>query len=173
MAWRRTISQCPILILMIIGYLTKSAESIRQCKHYPNPKNGQVVCDSLFRLFCTPECDEGFDFEFKPAVVYMCGPMTGEWFTYPKGEKIPWPHCVKRLSNKDIDLVTDEVARRRAQISKRMQDIHSFVSPQNKPRQIGQPDARYLRIFNYLQRAKQPHDSSQSLSDVKSQQGAS
>lgn len=25
MAWRRTISQCPILILMIIGYLTKSA----------------------------------------------------------------------------------------------------------------------------------------------------
>lgn len=73
------------------------SESIRQCKHYPNPKNGQVVCDSLFRLFCTPECDDEFDFEFKPAVVYMCGPMTGEWFTYPKGEKVPWPDCVKRL----------------------------------------------------------------------------
>ncbi|KAJ7394158.1 biological adhesion [Desmophyllum pertusum] len=70
--------------------------SVERCKQYPNPKNGHVVCDKLFRLFCAPECDVGFMFEYKPAVVYMCGPVTGEWFTYPEGENIPWPDCVNR-----------------------------------------------------------------------------
>ena len=73
-----------------------TSESVEKCERYPDPKNGHVVCDSLFHLFCAPECDEGFTFEFKPAVVYMCGPLTGEWFTYPEGEKIPWPDCVRK-----------------------------------------------------------------------------
>ena len=71
-------------------------DSVERCKRYPNPTHGRVVCDSLFRLFCAPECDDGFVFESKPAVVYMCGPLTGEWFTYPEGQTIPWPNCRRR-----------------------------------------------------------------------------
>jgi hypothetical protein len=24
----------------------------------------------------------------------MCGPVTGDWFTYPVGSGLPWPDCI-------------------------------------------------------------------------------
>lgn len=73
-----------------------------RCKSFEQPKNGYLTCDSLFHLFCSPECHPGFRFASKPAVVYMCGPVTGEWFTYPVGHMLPWPDCVP--NNRYVEL---------------------------------------------------------------------
>ncbi|XP_068708353.1 uncharacterized protein [Montipora foliosa] len=158
MASRTNLSK--IFLFLAMASFATLTESIQRCKHYPDPKHGHMVCDSLFRLFCTPECDDGFVFKFKPAVVYMCGPMTGKWFTYPEGENIPWPNCIKRQSTDDP--AEDEAASRRAQISQKIHDTHSLMlSEKNNQQQmekIGQLDARYLHLFNYLQRAMQAYD---------------
>ncbi|KAL9985397.1 hypothetical protein ACROYT_G007801 [Oculina patagonica] len=142
-------------------------DSVERCKQYPNPKNGRVVCDSLFRLFCAPECDDGFMFEFKPAVVYMCGPLTGEWFTYPQGEKIPWPDCVKRKSSETHDM-EDDVTTRRAQITQKIQETHQGTFLSNHRAQpaplVGHPNARYLHLFDYIQRAQQLYNDKQTAS---------
>lgn len=71
-------------------------ELVEKCEWYLDFKNGYVVCDSLFYLFCVLECDEGFIFEFKFVVVYMCGFLMGEWFIYFEGEKIFWFDCVRK-----------------------------------------------------------------------------
>ncbi|EDO47755.1 predicted protein [Nematostella vectensis] len=83
-----------ITLLIALFNLIPSIASVQRCMTFDEPKNGYVVCDSLFRLFCSPVCHPGYRFVTKPAVVYMCGPVTGEWFTYPVGSGVPWPDCI-------------------------------------------------------------------------------
>lgn len=95
----------------------------------------------------------------------MCGPMTGKWFTYPEGENIPWPNCIKRQSTDDP--AEDEAASRRAQISQKIHDTHSLMlsekNNQQQMEQIGQLDAR--------EQCRRMIEEERSLADVQAQQG--
>ena len=83
-----------IVILTSLRSELVTLACLQKCKRYEKPRNGFVVCDSLFHLFCSVECNKGFIFTTKPALVYMCGPTSKKWFTYPHGSTMPWPDCV-------------------------------------------------------------------------------
>ena len=80
----------------VAAYESFPSGAIQRCPHHSQPKNGRILCDSLFSLFCAPQCAPDHVFAFPPAVVYVCNAVTGSWYTYPAGHALPWPDCVKK-----------------------------------------------------------------------------
>ena len=80
-----------ICVLIISGNLAK----LNECPHYPDPRNGRMICDHLIGKYCAPECHAGFQLASTPAWAYMCNSNSKRWVTYPENYPLPWPDCVR------------------------------------------------------------------------------
>ncbi|CAB4003085.1 Hypothetical predicted protein [Paramuricea clavata] len=71
------------------------------CPRHEPPKNGALAClpDRSGQRQCQVYCREGFEFAFRPSLLYYCS--RGSWNSFPPfgSGTFPWPDCAERASS--------------------------------------------------------------------------